>query len=361
MIVPLKNDRMEFKTTKAQIYEEEGARSRLRTFFYAFFHLALLCSALELANSACFAGSVDSTSPARSGEETGAVQDSNAARTTVVIPPGLSRTQEPGVFDMLTNLPSDWRDWAVRNFTWDKWPVYTAVTASTAAMIVYDNELWVPFKKLYETNSFAHDASDVFVSMGDGKFQFGLAAAFAGYGVIAGDRKALRTASQTVEVILACGAVVQLLKHVTGRESPIVTTTPTGVWKFFPSQIEYHKHVPHYDAFPSGHLATATATLTVISNNYPDVRWIKPVGYVCLAGIATGLAATSIHWWSDFPLALALGYSFGTLLSPNPDQDVSVKDITHPETEHKDIGSAHMQFYPTFADGSGGLGMSLTW
>lgn len=342
---------------KLQIYGMKRARSSRNSFFHAVCLLVLLCGLIESLNSSCFAGVVDSTTPTKVAKGDDPVKDTTVAenlRTPTA--PDISRTIEPGVFDMVTNLPSDWRDWAVHNFSWDKWPVYTAVTASTAAMIVYDNELWMPFKKLYETNKFAHDASDVFVDMGDGKFQFGLAAAFAGYGAIAGDRKALRTASQTVEVILACGAVVQLLKHVTGRESPIVTTTPTGVWKFFPSQIEYHKHVPHYDAFPSGHLATATATLTVISNNYPDVRWIKPVGYVCLAGIATGLAATSIHWWSDFPLALALGYSFGTLISPNPDQDVSVRD-----TEHKDIGGTHMQFYPTFADGSAGVGMALAW
>lgn len=325
-------------------------RPRLATAF-SFFSLLVGILLLLAGISAPAGASVVSDSLSA---ENKAIQDS-VSRSDINSAP-FGRTAEPGLFDMVTNLPVDWRDWAVENVTWEHWPVITAVTASTAAMIVYDNELWLPFKKVYETNHFAHEASDVFVFMGDGKFQFGLAAAFAGYGAIAGDQKALRTASQTVEVILACGAVVQLLKHVTGRESPIVTTTPTGAWKFFPNQIEYIKHVPHYDAFPSGHLATATATLTIIANNYPDVSWIKPVGYVCLAGIATGLAATSIHWWSDFPLSLALGYSFGSLISPDPNKDVSVT-----QTPAKDMGAAKVQFYPSFADGGAGLGLSVSW
>lgn len=343
---------MQKKATKTQIYASEPTGASGLAIFHV---VALIVIAFFLLPRPILADS-DTTSVKRSGGSEAPVKDSAQSKDVSSHFPSVSRTLEPGLFDMVTNLPVDWRDWSVQTFTLDHWPEMAAITASTAAMIIYDNELWVPFKKVYETNRFAHDASDMFVNMGDGKFQFGLAAAFAGYGVLAGDKKALRTASQTVEVILACGAVVQLLKHVTGRESPIVTTTPTGVWKFFPNQIEYHKHVPHYDAFPSGHLATATATLTVIANNYPDVKWIKPVGYVCLAGIATGLVATSIHWWSDFPLALALGYGFGSLLSPDPSHDVSVT-----EPAEKNIGLTHVSFYPSYADGAVGVGVNVSW
>jgi len=125
----------------------------------------------------------------------------------------------------------------------------------------------------------------------------------------------LRTASQTTEAILACGGIVQLLKHVTGRESPFVSTKRTGKWQFFPNQIQYSKHVPHFDAFPSGHLATATTTLIVIAENYPELTWLRPVGYAALGAISSSLVAYGIHWWSDFPLALVLGYSFGEIAS----------------------------------------------
>ena len=308
-----------------------------------------------------YTGNIDSSSVDSTGK-IGAlsVEDSTSVSTSDAAGIGKNRRLEPGLFDMITNLPSDWRDWSLQTFQLKNWPYAALITASTAAMIVYDNQMWKPFQKLYDQNQTVHTLSDDFVFMGDGKFQFGLAGIFAGYGVIAGDKRALRTASQVCEVILAAGGVVQLLKHLTGRESPIVTTTPTGRWQFFPNQIQYAEHVPHYDAFPSGHLTTSLATLIVIANNYPEQTWIRPLGYVACAGITLGLVSSSIHWWSDFPLAIALGYGFGTLLSPNPDKDVSVTD----PSKKKDMGMSTIDklldqasITPTYE--MGGLGIAL--
>lgn len=220
-----------------------------------------------------------------------------------------------GVFDMFTNLPGDWYRWSKKAFTTDNIPLIAALGVMTAGMVITDYELWQPAKKSYERSQTVRDVSDAFVGVGDGKFQFGLAVGFGLYGVIFSDSKALRTASQVTEVILACGGVVQLLKHLTGRESPVVATTRTGAWALLPNQIEYHKHVPHYDAFPSGHIATAMATMIVISENYPDQKWIRYIGYPAVALVGVGLTTTSIHWVSDFPLGLALGYSFGMLIA----------------------------------------------
>lgn len=151
--------------------------------------------------------------------------------------------------------------------------------------------------------------------MGQGWFQFGLAGAFALHGLVDQNNTSLQTASQTVEVILACGAVIQVLKHITGRETPILATSPTGIWRFFPNQFAYHKEIPKYDAFPTGHLATATATLTVIMENYPDQKWIPYVGYPAIACIGVAMVGQGIHWWSDYPLGIVLGYSFGKIVS----------------------------------------------
>ncbi len=274
----------------------------------------------------------------------------------------IDRRAEPGIFDLITNLPTDWRDWAVDNFQLKYWPQFTLITVSTAALIIYDNQLWKPFEKAYNTNMTFQNTANYFVDVGDGRFQFGLAVAFGGYGFIAGDQRAIRTASQVCEVILASGGVVQLLKHITGRESPIdITYNPTGRWDWFPNQIDYLNHTSHYDAFPSGHLATALATLTVIANNYPEQKWINPVGYVVCAGLSAGLVAQSVHWWSDFPLAIALGVGFGNLISPNPNGDVSVPNPAKKETGTIGYSIDHLlaqtTFVPTMLPDGGGLEM----
>jgi membrane-associated phospholipid phosphatase len=219
----------------------------------------------------------------------------------------------PTWYDMITRIPGDWLEYSEETFQTKNIPAILGIAGGTTALVVVDRQLWWTEAKWYSESQAFHTFSNWMVFTGDGRFQFGIVGAFAAYGFVFDDTRALRTASETAEAILACGGVVQLLKHVTGRESPFCSTKRTGAWRFFPNQIQYSKHVPHYDAFPSGHLATATTTLIVIADNYPEITWLKPAGYVALGAISSSLVAYGIHWWSDFPLALALGYSFGEI------------------------------------------------
>jgi hypothetical protein len=258
----------------------------------------------------------------------------------------------PTWYDMFANIPRDWSRYYKITIVPDKIPAALAITGLTAALIYSDHDSYQASSQWYHSSGFVKSASDFFEYLGDGKPQFGLAAAFGAYGFIARDHRALRVASQTVQVILACGTVVQLLKHITGRESPFVSTSPRGVWRFFPNQIEYHKHVPQYDAFPSGHIATALATLTVVSENYPEERWMKPVGYVVVGLIGVSMANTGIHWYSDYPLGLALGYSFGMLAA-------------HPEgwnaAKAEDGNSVKLTMMPMISPARTGIGIALSF
>jgi membrane-associated PAP2 superfamily phosphatase len=237
---------------------------------------------------------------------------------------------------MFTNIPGDWVRYGRTTFRVQNIPAILGMSALTAALIISDDASYRFSDKLYRESPTIKETSDFFEYLGDGRPQFGLAGAFAVYGFIAQDTRALRTASQVVEAILACGVVIQVLKHTTGRESPLVSTSPGGVWRFFPNQIDYHKHVPHYDAYPSGHIATALATVTVVAENYPEWGWVRPVGYPIVALIGIAMANTGIHWYSDYPLGLALGYSFGMLAShpesatENSDSAVSVLPLLGP-------------------------------
>jgi membrane-associated PAP2 superfamily phosphatase len=201
------------------------------------------------------------------------------------------------------------------SFTSRNIPLFVGLTLSTVVLVASDDATWQASDKWYKGSSTVKRYSDLFELFGDGKVQFGISAGFGLYGFAAGDGRALRTASQTVEVILACGTVVQIIKHMTGRESPLVSTAPGGKWRLFPNQIEYHKHVPHYDAYPSGHVATGLATVVVIAENYPEVGWIRPVGYTLVGLLAVAMGNTGIHWYSDYPLGIALGYSFAMLVA----------------------------------------------
>jgi len=213
----------------------------------------------------------------------------------------------------ISNIPGDWLRFGRLAFSTRYGPLMAGTATLTVALVAADDPVWQRSHLWYTTSPAVKRVSDDVEWVGDGRPQFGLAAAFAAWGFVAKDARALRTGSQIVETILASGTVVQVLKHITGRESPFVSTRPGGRWDVFPNQIDYAKHVPHFDAYPSGHVTTALATVTVVIENYPEWWWARPVGYAAIAGLAFSMGNTGIHWYSDYPLAVVLGYSFGMI------------------------------------------------
>lgn len=140
------------------------------------------------------------------------------------------------------------------------------------------------------------------------------------YGLINNDYRALQTTSQIAESIFALGITTQFLKRITGRQSPFramedANPVPGGDWHPFPAPGKYQKSVSNFDAFPSGHMAIAMSTLTILSSNYPEARYIRPVGYTLLGVLGLAMINNSIHWISDYPLGLAIGYTCGKIVS----------------------------------------------
>ncbi len=229
----------------------------------------------------------------------------------------------------LTNIPSDYArfyDVAIHTSV----PVYLSIAASTAALMATDNTTWLGQHEWYKNSNFIRQTSDRFGEIGDGRTQFTFTGIFVLYGLLFKDNKALRTGSQILQVTISAGAFVQVLKHMTGRESPVVSTQPAGEWKFFPNPLDYHRHVPAYDAYPSGHLTTMLGMIGVISENYPEWKWVKPVGYSICTLMAVSMVNSGIHWYSDYPLAIYLGYEFGKIVA-HPEKYGKSDDVNRRE------------------------------
>lgn len=256
----------------------------------------------------------------------------------------------PKWYEMITNVPGDCLRFVTQEGTIDNIPKYAGIAALTAGLIITDDKTYRESDKFYHRSSFNKNFSDIFTAVGDGRTQFGLAAIFAAYGFIGNDNRALRTGSQIVEAVLSSGAVVQLIKHLTGREDPLASTAPGGVWRFFPNQIQYAKHTSAYDAFPSGHLTTSFAAFMVIANNYPEIKWIRPVSYAISGMIAVGMVSRGIHWYSDYPLAIDFGFVFADIVT-NPiveNIDMPVKKVSYKFTPFYDGISTGLSFSCTF-------------
>ena len=241
----------------------------------------------------------------------------------------------PPFWNFVTDLPQDIKLFGGELVDPENFPLFIGLGVMTAVTTATDYETWQAAKIPEDDDEFIHKFSNQGVSMGDGFFQFGVAGSLLAAGAITGNKRFYRATSQIVEAILATGIVVQLLKHTTGRESPFSSESRTGVWRMFPNQVEFSKDQQKFDAMPSGHLSTATTTLVVIEENFPNQTWIPYVGWPILGWISYGLVATSIHWWSDFPIAIAIGYSFGKIVtrSNRPHAELGLKDenpIWHP-------------------------------
>ncbi|MCB0421709.1 MAG: phosphatase PAP2 family protein, partial [Bdellovibrionales bacterium] len=216
-------------------------------------------------------------------------------------------------------------------------------------LVATDYETWQESKRFHDSSELSRELHIKFVGGGDGYSHFGTALAFAGWGYLGENKRAMRTASQIVEAMLATGAVVQIMKHVTGRQSPFKTDdTRTGRWELFPEQVKYTQNVQNYDAVPSGHIATAYSTFYVIKENYPEQKWISWIGYPAIALISEGLAGTSIHWWSDIPIGIALGHTFAEI-------------VVRRNNKNKDSEKSTAQIVPVWREEGPIMGVSWEW
>lgn len=162
------------------------------------------------------------------------------------------------------------------------------------------------------------NANSAIYYLGEGWASMMIAGGFYSYGLVAHNYRALQTTSQITETIFALGLTTQFLKRITGRQSPframdVPNGVPGGDWHPFPNPARYQKKVSNFDAFPSGHLATAMATITILAGNYPDNKFIKPFGYSLMGLLGFSMLNNGVHWLSDYPLAIAIGYTCGKI------------------------------------------------
>jgi len=243
----------------------------------------------------------------------------------------------PGGFDFITNMPNDYVQLFDMSTDPDNLWIWGIIAGSTAILLHYDEELVEWAQDLgnrlgiegrgeetskvvvsvgpYSVLKVPSDTGSSLYFIGDGSIHVGIMLGFLGYGYFGDDTKALSVGSQLAEGLFDVMIATQVLKHITGRQTPNTATEPGGKWDWFPNQEDYANHVPGYDAFPSGHLATAMMTTTVLHENYPDNAWILPISYTLMGMLSFQMLNNGVHWASDYPLAIGIGYAFGRIVS----------------------------------------------
>lgn len=242
---------------------------------------------------------------------------------------------KPGLWRTVGSGPSDWGLFVKQSFQKDNLPWLAAIGASTVLLIKYDQEIYeetqrvgkrLNISRVDKTKTYLKvggvsifrgpsDLGSAFYFIGDGWVNLGLFGYFEIAGLLKDDWRAAQTGHQLAEGLLVTGFTTQVMKRVTGRETPRAATADRGVWRMFPSFKDFQAHRTRYDAFPSGHLATCVMTMTVIAENYPEKKFVKPVGYALLGALSFQMVNNGVHWASDYPLGWAVGYGVGKAIA----------------------------------------------
>lgn len=251
------------------------------------------------------------------------------------------------VSSVFTSILATSKEGLKTSFSKDALPYWGVILGSTALLYRYDEEIYAEMQKKgrdwrignqdntkpvitfggQELLRLPTDTGSAMYFLGDGWMHTGIALGFVGYGSIAENNKAFNTGLMIIHGMFVSTIFNQTLKRSFGRESPEVSTSKRGSWNLFPSFNEYNSRTASYDAMPSGHVMTATMTFTVISERYPEYNsFIYPFGGLWISALMFEMMNNGVHWASDYPLGIAMGYVFGK---------ASVKVLSKKESDDK--------------------------
>ncbi len=145
---------------------------------------------------------------------------------------------------MFTNAPSDHINFFHNSFKGKEIPTYLTIGTLTGTFMLIDQQGCKYNNFLFKKSTAVHNISNIMVNVGDEKYQFLAAALFAIHGIALHDRVALKTASNIAEAVISTGLCVQILKRMTGRQSPSASSENGGDWDPFPSFKQYKKNQP---------------------------------------------------------------------------------------------------------------------
>lgn len=201
-----------------------------------------------------------------------------------------------------------------------------AGTIITAGLIATDQSSYNYIHKGTERTSLFRNTSPEVTEFGA---NYGLLSlgAFAGYSLFFNDRKAQETSFLAFEAFLTSSVWVVGIKWLTSRQRPSAQeesqSAAGGKWSgpvaYFRTNPK--KSITNYDAFPSGHTATAFSIATVIAKQYDQTLFVPILSYAAASIVGITRIGESTHWASDVFVGAVLGYLSATqIVHNNPSQ-----------------------------------------
>lgn len=190
--------------------------------------------------------------------------------------------------------------------------LWGSVAVVTGVLIANDEMIYREFKEYQAKHSWVDDISPQVTKFGLGEYNLGIAGAFYLGGLVFKDKRAKETARLTLMTFIHTGLVVQLGKHLTGRQEP-GWDEGKDKWHWLDGFSKRYKsgQIRQYDAFPSGHTISIMGTATVIAEMYKKTVWVPVLSYSVAALCGLSRVTEDTHWLSDVFLGAVLGYAIG--------------------------------------------------
>jgi len=214
---------------------------------------------------------------------------------------------------------------------WKGLLVFSTVLAGTGVLIANDESIYENFKLYQSRNPWVDKLSPKITMLGDWGVDCGIAGLFFLGGVLLKDRKARDTGLMAWETLLHTGILVQVVKHVAGRQRPEAGQGldywygPAAFSKRY-SQGSFSR----YDSFFSGHTVSAWSLATVIAENYKNHLWVPITCYGLATLVGLSRLTEDAHWLSDVFVGAAIGFAVGKMVVRNHNQRLQISPSLSP-------------------------------
>lgn len=235
--------------------------------------------------------------------------------------------QKPKFFDFIVKIPHDFGLMGADFTQKDNLILFGTSVGTTVALVPFDQKVINNSRNFGQKinflsghsysgpiKMFPNNINSAIYRLGNGFTALMVGGGLLIYGLSNDNYRAIHTSSELMEGLITSGILVQPFKRITGRESPNIAEengNNGGNWQLFPSFAAYQKNTPNYDAMPSGHITTLMTSVMILSENYKEIKWIKPVGFGLMGLMSFEMLQSKVHWASDYPIAVFMGYIIG--------------------------------------------------
>jgi membrane-associated phospholipid phosphatase len=214
---------------------------------------------------------------------------------------------------------------------WKNFAIFSTVLIGAGVLVANDEGIYENFKLYQNRNPWVDTLSPKITMLGDWGVNCGIAGLFFLGGLILKDQKARDTGLMAWETLLHTGLLVQVVKHLAGRQRPKVENGldywygPAAFFKRY-SQGSFS----HYDSFFSGHTVTAWGLATVIAENYKNHPWVPITCYGLATLVGLSRLTEDAHWMSDVFVGAVVGYAVGKMVVRNQSKRLQVSPALSP-------------------------------